>query len=139
MAQQRDRRRDQAVRAEHDQAVARGEKRVLRTTATGELHSYADDEVGFTPGSGHAQVSTWWGMGILTAVMAVLFGFSWVLLLAPVADGGRPYWGALLLVAMSGLLGWYSFTLARDELRAGRVRRERGVPRPGSRGSLPPE
>ncbi|WP_460667968.1 hypothetical protein [Kocuria himachalensis] len=42
-------RRNDAVYAEHQQALAAGEKRVLRTTATGELHSYANDEIGFTP------------------------------------------------------------------------------------------
>jgi hypothetical protein len=33
-------RRNDVVRAEHKAAVARGEKRVLRKTVTGELHSY---------------------------------------------------------------------------------------------------
>ena len=36
-------RRDDVTRAEHQQALANGEKRVLRTTATGALHSYAGD------------------------------------------------------------------------------------------------
>ena len=138
MAHARDRRRDEAVRVEHEQALARGEKRVLRTTSTGELHSYPEDEIGFTPGSGHPQVSTWWGMGILTGVMGLLFVLSWAILLLPAIEGGRPYWRALFLVALSGLLGWYTYTLARDEYRASRVRRERGAPRPGSSGSLPP-
>lgn len=64
-------RRNDAVVTEHKEALARGEKRVLRVTTTGELHSYADDEIGFSPGRGQAQVSTWWGMGILTAVLGV--------------------------------------------------------------------
>jgi hypothetical protein len=42
-------RRNDVVRAEHKAAVARGEKRVLRKTVTGELHSYSGDEIGFTP------------------------------------------------------------------------------------------
>ena len=49
-------RRNDAVHAEHKQALARGEKRVLRTTATGELHSYAGEEIGFTPGAGQVQI-----------------------------------------------------------------------------------
>lgn len=130
-------RRDDVTRAEHQQALARGEQRVLRTTATGELHSYAADEIGFTPGRGHAQVSTWWGMGIVTTVLWAGFAFSWVLLLAPVGDGGRPFWGALFLMVLAGLLGWYTLGLARDEYRAARLRKERGIPKPGTSGRLP--
>lgn len=130
-------RRDDVTRAEHQQALARGEQRVLRTTATGELHSYAADEIGFTPGRGHAQVSTWWGMGIVTTVLWAGFAFSWVLLLAPVGDGGRPFWGALFLTVLAGLLGWYTLGLARDEYRAARLRQERGIPKPGTSGRLP--
>ena len=52
-------RRNDAVYAEHKRAVAAGEKRVLRTTSTGELHSYPGDEIGFSPGRGQTQVSTW--------------------------------------------------------------------------------
>ena len=137
MIDDRERRNDLVV-AEHKAARARGEKRVLRTTRTGELHSYAADEIGFTPGHGQPQVSTWWGMGIVTAFLGLLFVFSWGLLLAPVAQGGDPFWGALALAALSGALGWYSFRLTREELRAARRRKERGVPRPGTSGSLPP-
>jgi hypothetical protein len=137
MAHERDR-RAAAVRAEHEQALARGEQRVLCTTAAGDLHSYPDEEIGFTPGSGHPQVSTWWGMGILTVVMGLLFVLSWFILLAPTASEDRPYWPATFLVALSGLLGWYTYALARDEYLASRLRRERGAPRPGSSGSLPP-
>jgi len=132
-------RRNDAVYAEHKQAVARGEKRVLRTTATGELHSYAGDEIGFTPGRGQAQVSTWWGMGIVTAVLGLLFAFSWVMFLTPVVEGRPPYWGALFVIALAGLGGWYTFGLARDEYRASRRRKERGIPQPGTSGHLPSE
>ncbi|GGG44080.1 hypothetical protein GCM10011374_03060 [Kocuria dechangensis] len=130
-------RRNDAVYAEHKQALARGEKRVLRTTATGELHSYAGEEIGFTPGAGQVQVSTWWGMGIVTAVLWAGFAFSWVLLLAPVREGGQPFWGALFLTVLAGLLGWYTFRLARDEYRAAKLRKERGAPKPGTSGRLP--
>lgn len=88
-------RRDDVTRAEHQQALANGEKRVLRTTATGALHSYAGDEIGFTPGRGHVQVSTWWGMGIVTTVLWIGVVFSLVLLVAPVAQGDPPMWSAL--------------------------------------------
>lgn len=75
---ERDRRND-AVYAEHQEALARGEKRVLRRMDTGELHSYPGDEIGFSPGRGQVQVRTWWGMGIVTAVLGLLFVASWVI------------------------------------------------------------
>jgi hypothetical protein len=65
-------RRNDAVYAEHREALSRGEKRLLRKTATGELHSYAGDEIGFSPGRGQAQVRTWWGMSIVSAVLWLL-------------------------------------------------------------------
>ena len=123
-------RRNDAVRAEHKAAVARGEKRVLRKTATGELHSYAGDEIGFTP-STNQQVRTWWGMGIVAAFMWLLFLGSWLLLFAPLPQGDGPAWGALFPIAMGGLGGWYSLRLARAEYRAAKVRKQRGVPEPG--------
>lgn len=111
-------RRDDAIRAEHQRALARGEKRVLRTTATGALHSYAGDEIGFTPGRGHVQVSTWWGMGIVTTVLWIGFVFSWVLLFAPVAQGEPPMWSALFLTGIGGSSagtpsGWPGTSTAR--------------------------
>lgn len=124
-------RRNDAVYAEHKAALARGEKRVLRKTAAGELHSYAGDEIGFSPGRGQVQVTTWWGMGILTVLMGLLFVASWVLLLMPLRHGEQPFWGALFLTALSGLGAWYMFGLARDEYRATRLRKERGAPKPG--------
>lgn len=132
-------RRNDVVHAEHKQALARGEKRVLRTTATGELHSYPGDEIGFTPGAGQAQVSTWWGMGIVAAVLGLLFAFSWVIFLTPVVQGRQPHWGALFLMALAGFFTWYCFGLARDEYRATKRRKARGAPKPGASGRLPPE
>ena len=124
-------RRNDAVYAEHKDALARGENRVLRKTHTGELHSYPADEIGFSPGRGQAQVRTWWGMGILTAVMALLFVTSWWILLAPLAAGDRPFWGALVLTTLTALGAWYMFGVARDEYRAAKVRKVRGSPTPG--------
>lgn len=125
-------RRNDAVYAEHKRAVAAGEKRVLRKTSTGELHSYPGDEIGFTPGRGQAQVSTWWGMGILAVVAALLAALSVLILLAPLAQGDGPYWGALFLTALSGGFAFYAFTLARDEYRATQLRKRRGSPKPGT-------
>jgi hypothetical protein len=124
-------RRNDAVYAEHKEALARGEKRVLRKTAAGELHSYAGDEIGFSPGRGQAQVRTWWGMGILAVFMGLLFVLSVVALLVSTGHG-EPSWGALFTLALSGLGGWYMFGLARDEYLATKIRKERGAPKPGA-------
>ncbi|MFD0046068.1 hypothetical protein ACFVGV_12855 [Pseudarthrobacter scleromae] len=125
-------RRNDDVYAEHKAAIARGEKRVLRKTDTGELHSYPSDEIGFSPGRGQVQVRSWWGMGILTVVLGLLFLASWVILLMPLAQGEPPFWAALILAALAGLGGWYTFGLARDEQRAAQVRQQRGAPEPGA-------
>ncbi|WP_454811408.1 hypothetical protein [Paenarthrobacter nitroguajacolicus] len=127
-------RRNDAVYAEHKAAVAAGEKRVLRNTSTGELHSYPADEIGFTPGSGQAQVGTWWGMGILAVVAAILTVFSVVLLLAPLGQGQSPMWGALFLTAGGGAFTFYAVTLSRQEYRATQLRELRGSPKPNSTG-----
>jgi hypothetical protein len=129
-------RQDDAVYAEHKRAVAAGEKRVLRRTSAGELHNYPGDEISFTPGRGHAQVSTWWGMGILAAFAVLLAVFSVAIFLSPTATGEGPFWGALFLTALSAAIGWYSLTLARDEYRATRRRKLRGSPKPGTSGRV---
>lgn len=127
---ERERRNDE-VYAEHKQALARGQKRVLRRTDTGELHSYPDDEVGFSPGRGQVQVRTWWGMGILTFGLGVVFLGSLALFFVPMAQGEGPLWGALFGVALGGVVGWSTFGMARDEYRAKKLRKERGSPKPG--------
>jgi hypothetical protein len=126
-------RRNDVVYAEHKDALVRGEKRVLRRTATGELHSYRADEIGFSPGRGQAQVSTWWGMGILTSAMLLLFVMSWLILLVPLANGEEPFWGSLVLTGMTALGARYTFGMARDEYRSSKLRKKRGAPKPGSR------
>lgn len=129
-------RRNDAVYAEHKKAVAAGEKRVLRKTSTGELHSYPADEIGFTPGSGHAQVSSWWGMGILMVFMAFILATGMWLFQRPLWDGKLPEWGALWLIGFAGLMTLYTFKLSRDEYRATQLRKRRGSPRPGSSGRV---
>lgn len=125
-------RRDDAVYAEHKKAVAAGKERVLRRTGTGELHSYPADEIGFTPGRGQVQVSTWWGMGILAAFAALMTVFSLMLFLGPLQQGEGPFWGALILMALSGGFAYYAFKLARAEHRATQLRKLRGSPKPGT-------
>ncbi len=127
-------RHNEAVYAEHQAAVAAGEKRVLRNTSTGELHSYPADEIGFTPGAGQAQVSTWWGMAIVATGAALLCIFSIVLLLAPLAQGQGPMWTALVLTALGGSVTIYTVSMSRLEYRAMRLRKLRGSPRPSPSG-----
>lgn len=129
-------RHNDAVYAEHKKAVASGEKRVLRTTSTGELHSYPDDEIGFTPGHGQAQVSTWWGMGILTFVSGIMLLACLWLFQRPLWQGEPPEWALLWPVGLSGFLTPYTFILARDEYRASQLRKRRGSPKPGTSGNV---
>lgn len=127
------RREDDQTRAMHEQAVAAGEKRLLtRTMDGGRLHSYPADEIGFSPGRGQVQVRSWWGMGILTAVMGLLVVISVVILLGPVGRNELPFWGALFLTALGGFGAWYTFGMARSEYRAKKLRKERRVPEPGA-------
>lgn len=125
-------RRNDEVYADHKAALARGEKRVLRRTNTGELHSYPGDEIGFSPGRGQVQVRSWWGMGILTTVMVLLVILSLVILVLPLGNGEPPLWGALFLTALGGFGAWYTFGMARDEYRAKKLRKERNAPDPGA-------
>lgn len=125
-------RHNDAVYAEHKRAVAAGEKRVLRTTSTGELHSYPGDEIGFSPGGGQTQVSTWWGMGILMVVSGATFiAMCWMFLL-PLWQGQGPEWGVLWPIGISGFFTPYAYFLARDEYRATQLRKRRGSTKPGT-------
>ncbi len=124
--------RNDTVYAEHKRAIAAGGKRVLRKTSTGELHSYPADEIGFSPGRGQAQVSTWWGMGILMVFSASVFVTCLWLFLRPLWDGDSPEWGALWPIGLSGFFTPYAFFLARDEYRATRLRKLRNSPKPGT-------
>lgn len=124
--------RNDAVYAEHKAALARGEKRVLRKTTTGELHSYPGDEIGFSPGRGQAQVRTWWGMGIVSALLGLMFLGSSVLFLASFGHTAGPEWGGLFAIALGGFGASLTFRLARDEYRAKKLRKERHAPEPGA-------
>ncbi|WJH23523.1 hypothetical protein [Pseudarthrobacter defluvii] len=125
-------RRNDEVYSEHKAALARGEKRVLRRTNTGELHSYPGDEIGFSPGRGQAQVRSWWGMGIVSAFLGLMFVGSMVLFLASFRQGTSPEWGALFAIGLCGFGAWFTFGLARDEYRAKKLRKERNAPEPGA-------
>lgn len=124
--------RNDAIYAEHRAIVARGEKRVLRTTRTGLLHSYRPDEIGLGPASTGREVTTWWGLSILTACFAAIFAASWAIVLVPVSRGDGPAWAGLVVTAMGGLGAAYTGHLTIIQLRARRVRRRRGAPEPGT-------
>ncbi|CAN7214310.1 hypothetical protein LJR078_000730 [Arthrobacter sp. LjRoot78] len=128
-------RRNDAVYAEHKRAVAAGEKRVLRTTSTGELHSYPGEEIGFTPGRGQAQVSTWWGMAIICTFMGLMFLGSLVMLIVTLLQG-HGEWGALFPILLGAFGFLYAFALSRDEYRASQLRKRRGSPKPGTSGRV---
>lgn len=118
--------------AEHKEAPARGEQRVLRKTDAGKLHSYSADEIGFSPGRGQVQVRSWWGMGVLTTAMGLLVVLSLVILLGPVGRGEHPFWGALILTAFGGFGAWYTGGMAIGEYQARKLRKQRQAPEPGA-------
>ncbi|MCZ4495804.1 MAG: hypothetical protein JWM25_387 [Thermoleophilia bacterium] len=124
--------RDDATRAQHQAAVAAGEQRVLMRTKQGELHSYGQDEFGFFRGGSDSTVSSAFGLLALTWFFTAVAAGSLFLVVTPTTVGDDPLWGALLLT-LGGVAGLtYSGRLARAELRARRVRRERGLPEPSS-------
>lgn len=124
--------RNDAIYAEHRAVVARGEKRVLRTTRSGLLHSYQPDEIGLGPASSTREVTSWWGLSILTAFFVAVFAASWAIVLVPVSRGEGPAWAGLVVTAMGALGAAYTGHLALIQLRARRVRRRRGAPEPGT-------
>ncbi|WP_192903937.1 hypothetical protein [Nocardioides albidus] len=123
--------RNDALHAEHLAAIARGEERVLRLTRTGELHSYAPDEIGLGEVTAGTQITSWWGLSLLATTFGALFVLSWVIVLTPaIRDGGPPTWGGLALTALSAGLGGWTLVLARRQYAARATRRRRGAPEP---------
>ena len=127
------RRRDDEIRQRHEQAVAAGEKRVLSRTMEGRLYSYARDEIGFARAGSGPIVTSAVGMLVLAVVFAAFTVLSVWLIAAPTSQGQDPLWGALFLT-LGGFAGViYASRLAVAEIRAKRVRRERGIPEPSPR------
>lgn len=124
---------DDQVRAYHEQALARGEKRVLFRTVDGTLHSYAKDELGVVTASSHPQVRSAVGFLMMAAVFAAVAVFSIFLVAGPTSRGQDPLWGALFLT-VAGLGGaLYAIRMAQVASRAKRLRAERGIPEPTAR------
>lgn len=124
---------DDQVRAFHDQAVARGEKRVLFRTVEGRLHSYAKDELGVVTASSHPQVRSAGGFLALAGFFAVLAVFSIMLVAGPTSRGQDPMWGALILTVAGAAGVLYAARLAGVAAKAKRLRAERGIPEPTAR------
>ncbi len=124
---------DDQVRAFHEQALARGEKRVLFRTVEGALHSYAKDELGVVTASSHPQVRSAGGFLVMAAFFAALAVFSIMLVAGPTSRGQDPLWGALILTvgAAAGVL--YASRMAGVAAKAKRLRAERGIPEPTAR------
>jgi hypothetical protein len=126
-------RRDEKMRQWHDQALAAGQQRVLARSTTGELHSYAKDELGVVTASSHPQVRSAGGFLMMAAVFAAVAVFSIFLVAGPTSRGQDPMWGALFLTA-AGLGGaLYAIRMAKVASRAKRLRAERGIPEPTAR------
>jgi hypothetical protein len=124
---------DNEVRAYHDQALARGEKRVLCRTTEGRLYSYAKDEIGVVTASSHPTVRSTGGFIVMGVFFAALAVFSVLLLAGPTSQGGDLLWGALVLTAASAGGALYAARLAGAAAQAKRLRSERGIPEPSSR------
>ncbi|UTT68594.1 hypothetical protein NMQ03_15325 [Arthrobacter sp. DNA4] len=124
---------DDQVRAEHEQALARGEKRVLFRTVSGDLYSYAKDELGVVTASSHPQVRSAVSFLVMAAVLAAVAVFSVLLVAGPTSRGQGPMWSALFLTA-AGVGGTaYAIHMAKVASRAKRLRAERGIPEPTAR------
>lgn len=120
---------DAAVYAEHRAALARGEKRTLRTTVTGQIHSYAQDEHVAPSDDPYNLRSLPVGIGI--AALYVGLALMCALIFAnQVVRGESLNWVLAVGVVLVLVVGRPAFVFCRDEFRAGQVRKSRGVPKP---------
>ncbi|MDQ0673783.1 MULTISPECIES: hypothetical protein [Micrococcaceae] len=124
---------DDQVRASHEQALARGEKRILYRTVDGRLHSYAKDELGVVTASSHPQVRSAAGFLAMAVFFAAVAVFSILLVVGPTGQGQDPMWNGLFLTAagLGGVL--YAVRMAGVAARAKRLRAEREIPEPTAR------
>lgn len=124
---------DDQVRTFHEQALARGEKRVLLRTVDGALHSYAKDELGVVTASSHPQVRSAGGFLVMAVFFAALAVFSIMLVAGPTSRGQDPLWGALILTAAGAAGVLYAARMAGVAAKAKRLRVELGIPEPTAR------
>jgi hypothetical protein len=121
---------DEEVWQWHKQALAAGQRRVLSRTMTGELHSYAKDEIGFRrngPGNG---VSTLRGLLVVTAVMTAFGIMTTAMAAGAWSPDGKPAWGFLMLSAFAAAMVWWGLHCAVSEIKAKKIRKQRGLPTP---------
>lgn len=120
---------DAAVYAEHRAALERGEERALRWAVTGELHSYAKDEHVAPKNDPYKLGSLWLGIPVAGVYLslALLPALAFV---AVVAQGGQPAWVLAGVAVVFGVAGRPAFIFCRDEFRATKIRKSRGVPKP---------
>jgi multisubunit Na+/H+ antiporter MnhC subunit len=126
-------RRDEEVRQWHDQALAAGQQRVLVRTTSGELHSYAKDELGVVTASSHPTVRSAAGFVVMALFFAAVAVFSILLVAGPTSQGQDPLWSALILTAAGVGGAVYSARLAGIAAKARRLRAQRGIPEPTAR------
>lgn len=131
MADQQRAERDREATRRHDERVAAGERLILARAATGDLISYRPEEYGFVKsGAGRPQVKTVWGAGVVTAFLAGFGILTAVLFAGGVLAGDDVPWEVWFVPLLCLLLCWVSSRYLRQEWRARRLRKERGVPRP---------
>ncbi|CEA06757.1 hypothetical protein BN1051_00114 [Arthrobacter saudimassiliensis] len=123
------RRQDVEVHAEHREALARGEERVLRQTVAGTLHSYRPDE--HVPAADDPYNLVSLGPGLFIAAIYLGFAVLSLVIFFTGNAGDFPEW--LLPVGAVAFIyfGRPAFVFCRDEYRASRIRKTRGVPQPG--------
>ena len=124
---------DDQVRAYHEQALARGDKRILFRTAEGRLHSYTREELGVVTASSHPQVRSATGFLVMAVFFAALAVFSIMLVAGPTSRGQDPLWGALILTVAGAAGVLYAARMAGVAAKAKRLRAERGIPEPTAR------
>ncbi|MDQ1052781.1 hypothetical protein QE394_000709 [Arthrobacter sp. SORGH_AS 212] len=117
---------DDAVHAEHQAALARGEKRVLYLTKDGMLHSYTKTELGGPPNG-----STRWWQNLPGLVFLVpMFGLCMYVAITNPVGTAKAQWatlfGALLMALGAAYLIWESVVV----YRARKERLRRGSPDP---------
>ncbi|MGN7250631.1 MULTISPECIES: hypothetical protein [unclassified Arthrobacter] len=124
--------RDEEVWEWHKQALAAGQHRVISRTMSGELYSYAKDEIGFRRNGPGYGVSTLWGLSVVTIVMAVVGVFMIVVATGALSPDGKPAWGFLVLSVFAAGMVWWGVHCAMSEFKARKIREQRGVPTPSS-------
>lgn len=128
-------RNDAAVYAEHRAALERGEERVLRWTVTDEMHSYAKDEH-VAPANDPYNLGSLW-VGIL--IVALYLGFALVPATIFAVEAGQGEWNWVMAgtAAVFIFVGHPAYVFCRDEFRASKIRKRRGIPRPARGKEIP--